>query len=268
MHARSALFTLLGDVVRPAGGEAWLTALTAAMGALDFTPEATRTALHRMTAEGWVEPRRVGRYAAYGLTARGVDRLEEAAARIYRLRAADWDGHWRLLLTPGTGVARELGWMGFGRLRDGVWVSPHDHGDRVAALLGDGALTLTATEADDQRIVAEAWDLGALRRAHADFLARWGDVPVPADPRDAFVQRIRLVHDWRSFLFLDPGLPPALLPADWLGGVAAATLAARYDRLAAPAWSWWAGLADRLPALATDPLASPFTRGLDALAPT
>jgi len=268
VHARSALFTLLGDVVRPAGGEAWLTALTAAMGALDFTPEATRTALHRMTAEGWVEPRRIGRYAAYGLTARGVDRLEEAAARIYRLRAADWDGRWRLLLTAGDGVARELGWMGFGRLRDGVWVSPHDHGDRLAALLGDGALTLTATEADDQLIVAEAWDLGALRRAHADFLARWDDEPVPADPRDAFVQRIRLVHDWRSFLFLDPGLPPALLPADWLGGIAAARFAARYDRLAAPAWVWWAGLAERMPALATDPLASPFTRGLDALATT
>nr|MDP9405406.1 hypothetical protein [Actinomycetota bacterium] len=128
MRARSALFTLFGDVVRPAGGDAWLTALTGCMGALGFTPEATRTALHRMAAEGWVEPSRVGRYAAYRLTDRGVDRLEEAAARIYRLRAVDWDRRWRLLVCPGAGrdaeLARALRWMGFGQLSADVWASP------------------------------------------------------------------------------------------------------------------------------------------------
>ena len=36
MRARSALFTLFGDVVRPMGGEAWLSTITAAMGTLAF----------------------------------------------------------------------------------------------------------------------------------------------------------------------------------------------------------------------------------------
>lgn len=299
MRARSALFTLFGDVVRPTGGEAWLAALTDAMGALGFTPQATRTALHRMTSEGWVEPRRVGRFAAYRLTARGVDRLEEAAGRIYRLRAAPWDGCWRLLVLRGeraleaegarsrrngngwaSELPRALRWMGFGRLAAGVWASPHDHGDRLAALLdrhgasGDAFAFVARSEAlgaDDHRIVAEAWDPSALRAAHADFLARW-TAPAPdgyADDRAAFVDRILLVHHWRSFLFLDPGLPAPLLPSDWLGDDAAARFRDRYEAASPGAWAWWqqrqAAVPAATPAADPDPSRSPFARGLDAL---
>lgn len=258
MRARSALFTLFGDVVRPSGGQAWLTSLTAAMDALGFTPEATRTALHRMAAEGWVAPRRVGRYATYQLTPRGEDRLEEAAARIYRLRAAPWDGCWRLLVAdPEPEAARALAWMGFGRLRDGVWVSPSDHGDRLPALFAEHGLEATvfaptaATQAGaDADIVARAWDLSALRAAHEAFLARWAARVCPADDREAFAARARLVHHWRSFLFLDPGLPQALLPADWRGDEAATLFRARYDEVADAGWRWWTGVAASAPGAA------------------
>lgn len=283
MRARSALFTLFGDVVRPAGGEAWLTALTEAMGALGFTPQATRTALSRMAGEGWVAPRRAGRYAAYGLTARGVDRLDEAAARIYRLSAAPWDGRWRLLLPPPAAdadaeLARTLSWTGFGLLRPGVWVSPHDHGSHLAALPAlAGADHLVARREllapdgsgtapqQDRRVAERAWDLGALRTAHADFLERWGKPgegagPADGDPRSAFVNRILLVHHWRSFLFLDPGLPAELLPGDWLGADAAARFAERHAALAPASWAWWAQLTAPTPpalAIATPPQEAP-----------
>lgn len=287
MRARSALFTLFGDVVRPAGGEAWLTTLTGCMGALGFTPEATRTALHRMAVEGWVEPRKVGRYAAYRLTARGFDRLEEAAARIYRLRAVDWDGRWRLLIAPASGnggeeFARALRWMGFGRLTGDTWVSPHPHGERLTMVLADhgrpNALRF-ATQADDteperdRSIVRQAWDVRELSEAQAAFIDRWAGVTAPEDPQPAFTTRIQLVHDWRSFLFLDPGLPVSLLPEDWLGDRAAQCFRRLYEAVEAPAWRFHDALASSAPygrsapsADARNPDASPFARGLAALA--
>jgi phenylacetic acid degradation operon negative regulatory protein len=283
VRARSALFTLFGDVVRPAGGEAWLSVLTACMGALDFTPEATRTALHRMAAEGWVEPRRAGRYAAYRLTAAGVTRLEEAAARIYRLRAADWDGRWRLLVCPSAGrdadVVRELRWIGFGRLSPDTWISPHPHGRRVPDLLaargidGDATRVVAERTDHDDAIVRRAWDLAELRAAHAAFLDRWRHAEPPAEPRAAFTTRERLVHHWRSFLFLDPGLPAALLPEDWLGEEAAGCFRALYEAVDAGAWRFYEALTTTAPTADVEPpprtpAASPFARGLDALSTT
>jgi phenylacetic acid degradation operon negative regulatory protein len=48
---------------------------------------------------------------------------------------------------------------------------------------------------------------------------------------EAFAVRSRLVHEWRKFLFRDPGLPRALLPADWPGDKAAAYFDAEAARL-------------------------------------
>ena len=47
----------------------------------------------------------------------------------------------------------------------------------------------------------------------------------------AFAARFHLVHEWRKFLFADPGLPDALLPDDWPGQDAAELFATEATRL-------------------------------------
>ena len=59
---------------------------------------------------------------------------------------------------------------------------------------------------------------------------------LPGDPdtRDhegAFAVRSLLVHEWRKFLFTDPGLPAELLPPDWPGEAAARFFADEAGRL-------------------------------------
>lgn len=75
-------------------------------------------------------------------------------------------------------------------------------------------------------LVRRAWDLAALGRAYEQFVAALTPVvaPVPARGADeaAYAARFALVHAWRAFLFQDPHLPPALLPAAWQGTAAAA----------------------------------------------
>jgi phenylacetic acid degradation operon negative regulatory protein len=292
VKARSALFTVFGDVVRPAGGEAWLSVITGCMATLGVRSQAVRTALHRMTAEGWVEPRRSGRYAAYRLTDRGVARLEEAAARIYRLRSLDWDGRWRLLLAPALtdpDVVAELGWIGYGRVQPGVWAHPHPHPDAAVALLARVGAATTWVEgagvADDRAFAAAAWSLEDLRRRHEAFLSDWAEVTVPDDPAAMLGLRLRLVHHWRSFLFLDPGLPAEVLPPAWPGYAAAARFAAIYEQVREGSWAHVAELHRRAPGqddgrggggdgggdgdgdggMVVSEALSPFARGLAAL---
>ena len=193
-----------------------------------------------------------------------------------------------MLITPGLDefdgdgeLAAELGWIGFGRLEPTVWVSPHDHGRAVEAVLdrmppaARSALTrMTArVEGPDDTLAHCAWDLDRLRADHRAFLDEWTDVQVPADGEAAFASRLRLVHRWRSFLFADPGLPAAVLPEDWLGQQAAETFRQAYEALLEPSLAWYgeqreaaagtAGPTQTPHPVTADP--NPFAQGLAAL---
>ncbi|HYM90190.1 MAG TPA: PaaX family transcriptional regulator C-terminal domain-containing protein, partial [bacterium] len=55
-----------------------------------------------------------------------------------------------------------------------------------------------------------------------------------------FAEKILLVHEYRKFLFVDPGLPQALLPSDWPGWDAARVFRDVYQTLEAPAARFFA----------------------------
>ena len=69
---------------------------------------------------------------------------------------------------------------------------------------------------DPAKVVAEAWDLDAVAAAYRDFVARFGRLR-PTSPEATFRAQTQLVHEWRKFPFLDPDLPPGMLPARWPG---------------------------------------------------
>lgn len=256
--ARSLLLTLWGDVVAPSGGRAWLGAVTDAMRALGVAPDATRQALRRLVAQGLLAADRQGRLAAYHATPVAMRRLEDAADRIYLRRPLAWDGRWRMLrLTPAVGDAaaraalrRELSWLGYGQLSAELWICPWDLGARRDTALAKHDATghveayTAALEGDDRDLAATAYELDELAAGHRAFLDTYDThPPQPQDDRAAFVARLELVHRWRRFLFLDPGLPAELLPSTWLGERAASAFLAHYRATEAGGWAFWDTLA-------------------------
>lgn len=251
--SRALLLTLLGDVVLPSGGAAWLGTLTRAMETLGVSDAAVRQALRRLSSQGLVTADRHGRLASYRLTDVGRRRLEEAADRIYLRRELAWDGRWRMLTYTfperergaRDALRRELAWLGYGSIGAGTWVCPWDLGTRLQTVLdkhrvaGDVEVFTASHEGEDGALAARAYDLSELHAAHAAFLAEAPEEVDPDDPEAAFRARVELVHTWRKFLFLDPGLPDDLLPNDWLGDRAAQVFLTRYRQLEAPAWAWW-----------------------------
>ena len=249
MNARSALFDLYGDHLRPRGGRAPVASLVRMLAPLGIAAPAVRTAVSRMVRQGWLQPERLAEGPGYAVTPRAVRRLDSSAARIYRTRETTWDGTWHVLVTaaPTDRAARDrlrqgLVFLGYAPLADGTWVGPRVSPEVDALLASEGvrAERFTARHnGDSLGLVSRAWDLDGLSRAYA----RWhADAEILVDsagpePDDVggFAVRSRLVHEWRKFLFLDPGLPRELLPGDWAGEKAAAFFDVESDRLMPPA---------------------------------
>jgi phenylacetic acid degradation operon negative regulatory protein len=239
MQARSALFDLYGDYLRPRGGRAPVAALVRLLAPLDIAPPAVRTAVSRMVRQGWLRPLRLSAGPGYLLTAKAARRLDDAAGRIYRTSKIQWDGHFDLIVVAGVLPRRDrqrlganLGFLGYGALDDHTWVATRP-GQGVDELLTEAGVTYERFRAAHAagtpgaaRLVDRAWDLTALGRAYETFVAELQPVVAAVDPRmddeTAYTTRFRLVHAWRTFLFQDPQLPPTLLPERWSGTSAAA----------------------------------------------
>jgi phenylacetic acid degradation operon negative regulatory protein len=244
MHARSALFDVYGDHLRARGNQAPVAALVRMLDPVGIAAPAVRTAISRMVMQGWLEPVPVDGGRGYRATERATRRLDEAADRIYRRTERAWDGTWHLVFVtpPDDRSARhrlraDLGFVGYAELGDNVWVSPFVRTELGFVLGRAGARARSARAVEFDPPPVEAWDLGALRAAYEDWLNTAGDLVARQltahheEDEGAFAARFQLVHEWRKFLFADPGLPEPLLPADWPGRPAAELFAVEAERL-------------------------------------
>ncbi len=257
--ARGLLFTLLGEFVLTADGTAWTSAVLAAFARLGIEEKATRQALMRTAAAGWLEPEKLGRRTRWRLTDNARRMLTDGAERIYSFTGpgADWDGRWLLVYArvPESDrrarhvVRSRLSWAGFGSLGAGLWISPHPDREaeavgvlRAAGLDGDAhVFVATRSGLGDVRVmVAEAWDLAAVEDQYEQFIEEFHD---PA-PGDALARQVELVHAWRRFPSIDPALPRELLPARWSGLEAARLFAGRHQRWSGDARLEWKRLND------------------------
>ncbi|HEY6486606.1 MAG TPA: PaaX family transcriptional regulator C-terminal domain-containing protein [Candidatus Cybelea sp.] len=241
----SFIFTLYGDMVHrlEPDGTLWIGALIRVMASFGISSQAVRQAVSRMSRQGWLVARREGNRAYYAVTPRGRRRIEELSPRIYG-PVIEWDGRWRLL---GYSIAeahrrhrerlrKELSALGWAPLSPSTWISPSDTlgaAREAAAATGtlDAIHLFTAQYSGplrDRELLDRCWDVNRIAAAYREFVARYsprferelshGDLGDEA----ALVERLWLVHDYRRFTYLDPGLPSELLPAHWPGTAAAA----------------------------------------------
>ena len=257
--ARGLLFTLLGEFVLTGGGTAWTSAVLAAFARLGIEEKATRQALMRTAASGWLDAEKVGRRTRWRLTGSARRMLTVGAERIYSFTGPteDWDGRWLLVYVriPDSDrrakhvVRSRLSWAGFGSLGAGLWISPHP--DREAEAIGvltearvaQDAHVFVASRsglADVRIMVADAWDLTAIEEQYGQFIEEFRD----SAPADVLARQVELVHAWRRFPSIDPALPRELLPARWSGLQAARLFADRHQRWSDDARQEWKRLND------------------------
>lgn len=243
MKPQSMLFTIYGEYVRHYGSEIWIGSLTKLMGEFGLSEPAVRAAISRMLRQGWLDSRKVGNRSYYSMSDRGKNRLEEAAARIYKVDTTDWDGKWciasynipeeRRALRDQ--LRKDLSWMGFGMLTTSTWISPNHLADRVKELTQSYEITehVEVFYADHlgwsnpQGLVQKCWNLDEINSAYKSFIDAYRpqyeqlteDLRQNKKVADShcFVEKTKLVHQYRKFLFIDPDLPHELVPQFWLG---------------------------------------------------
>lgn len=258
MHARSALFDVYGDHLRSRGSQAPVAGLVRLLRPVGIQAPAVRTAISRMVAEGALEPVKLPAGRGYRATRRTIRWLDDVATRVYRKVERSWDGHWYLALVeppPERGdrarLRADLSFIGYAELNPHTWVSPFPRTELPEVLQ---RVRTTARLARADRIEPtpiEAWDLPALATAYRRFVAEADDLleQVTGSHSDeaAFAARFRLVHEWRKFLFTDPGLPDELLPASWPGRAAEELFSHEAGRLKQASDRFVADCLDRTP---------------------
>ncbi|MGE5290853.1 MAG: PaaX family transcriptional regulator [Micromonosporaceae bacterium] len=187
--ARGLLFTLLGEFVLTGDGTAWTSAVLAVFARLGIEEKATRQALMRTAAAGWLDAEKLGRRTRWRLTSSARRLLTDGAERIYSFTgpAQGWDGRWLLVYAriPESDrrarhvVRSRLSWAGFGSLGAGLWISPHPEREaeaaevlREAGIAGDAHMFVATRPglAGVRVMVAAAWDLTAIEEQYQQFI--------------------------------------------------------------------------------------------------
>jgi len=243
----SLLRTVIGLYLRPLGGWIAASALVALAGDLGIPEAQARTGITRLKQKGLLLAERRGT-SGYGLNPAAVPMLERGDRRIFEIRRMTDADPWCLVSfsIPESArsvrhqLRRRLQWIGAGVVSPALWICPGHLQGEVEQILDDlgarGWATLfqastPSTPGTLRDAAATWWNLGALRKEHEAFHASLADLPT-----EPFAAYVRLIDAWRVLPYVDPGLPPSMLPEDWPGERSVEAFDRLSAALAGPAW--------------------------------
>ncbi|WP_314094620.1 PaaX family transcriptional regulator C-terminal domain-containing protein [Microbacterium foliorum] len=243
----SLLRTLIGLYLRPLGGWVSTADLIALAHDLGIPAAQARTGITRLKQKGLLLAER--RHAVgYRLNPAATTMLERGDRRIFEMREMTDADSWCLISfsipESARGVRhqlrRRLHWIGAGVVSPALWICPGHLQDEAWQIVADldAHPWVTLFQAHSPVMVttpreaaAAWWDLAALRAEHLAFQSA-----LAALPDDPFAGYVRLIDSWRVLPYLDPGLPPSMLPEDWPGGTSVAEFTRLSATLADAAW--------------------------------
>lgn len=263
---QSLIFTIYGDYIRHYNNRIWVGSLIRLLEAFDHNPQSVRMSLSRMSKQGWLSIDKEGKKSFYTLTEAGKNRLNTAAGRIFNIGKERWDGRWLMVVLQNRfddarhrqAFIRELEWHGFGQLSTNVYITPnplHETMDRLSVKynLEDKVDIFSAeyTAGENSRLIQRGWNIEEINERYESFFEKYSrdyvlDRQLIAEGRltdaECFIKRVMLTHEYRKFLFIDPGFPAELLPGRWLGHHAGQLFSDYYQLLGRGAIEFFEGV--------------------------
>lgn len=239
------MFTLYGEYIQYYGGEVWVGSLIQLMNKFGVSESSSRGAIFRMVQKDLLKVRKIGNKSYYSLTELGKRRIEDGIKRVYTTQSQTWDGMWRILTYSfpeekrelRNVIRKELNWTGFGVISNSTWVSPNPLEEQVLEMVRTYKIeahvflfsSSSVVSHDNESIINRGWDLQAISDEYdifiEQFTRKFEELREKAMENtltddECFIERTKLVHQYRKFLFQDPGFPRDLLPGQWSGSKA------------------------------------------------
>jgi len=227
-------------------------ALVRLLAEFDISPTSARAAIQRLAARRFLVGSRQGRETSYGVPPKSREVLDMHIRKVFGdPTPTPWDGAWTVVAfsipeddRPARRLVREgLKGLHFGRLYDGLWISPWEPVPELAELGSHvQANQLTVFRGPhlplvaQRNIVVEAFELEPLAEQYRDFTARCHQMleslrDEGLSPSEALRTRTQTMTAWRRISATDPQLPRELLGPEWPGHTAREVCAQLYDDL-------------------------------------
>lgn len=250
--AKSLIITFFGDTVFPYGGTIWLGSLVKFMEEFDISEKLTRTSIFRLTKEGWLGSKKFGRESYYSLSNYAIDNFIKAHYSVYAYDEQDIDTDWIVLFTNSLKPVKELELAkilkkeGFASPSKCTYLHPnykmeymqdiiikHEVQNEVLLIKGPTHMPMRKEMLKDMAHMY--WDLKDVEERYQAFIAKFRKVftlTTPIDtftPKQCFILRVLLIHEFRRALLFDPKLGSQLVSIDWLGKAAASLVDSLYS---------------------------------------
>lgn len=239
---RRLILTLYGLYARDEHNWMSVSSVVRLMGDLGVDSASVRPSISRLKRRGVLQSMKSGSAAGYALSDSALEVLRDGDVRIFDRRQSRASDGFVLVVFSIPESEREkrhilrttLSGLGFGTAAPGVWVAPGHLREDVGRILERRGLAsyvdLFMARHDGfgalREQVAKWWDLDSINTGYGEFLGRFADAQArwkhsDDGTRTAFEIYVPMLTEWRRLPYLDPGLPPDLLPENWSGGRAA-----------------------------------------------
>ncbi|MGB3751320.1 MAG: PaaX family transcriptional regulator C-terminal domain-containing protein [Arcobacteraceae bacterium] len=254
LRAKSLIITFFGDIVFPYGGTIWLGSLVKFMEEFGISEKLTRTSIFRLTKEGWLSSKKIGRESYYSLSDLAIDRFLKAHYTVYAYDEQENDSDWIVLLTNGVVAAKEIELSktlkkeGFANPSKYLYIHPHYRMEYIQdilikftlqneVLLIKGPLQMPMTKEVVKDMTHTYWDLQDIEERYQEFITKFRKVFSLKTPiaqftqKQCFILRILLIHKYRRALLFDPKLGNDLVSTDWLGKASSSLVESIYEHI-------------------------------------
>lgn len=236
------VITVFGLYGRPCGNVIPVAALVRLLTELGHEAASVRSSISRLKKKGVLVSERIEGQNGYAMMRDLEPYLQLGDKRIFAPEAASVGDPWLLasFSVPESDrkdrhrIRAGLARMGFGTVVPGLCIAPSRLQDEALDYMEKHGLgnyieffvSQPVGDFDLRHKVAQWWNLGQLEVQYGEFLQaygpeveRWANWPSQDENalREAFRAYVPMVTQWRRLPYMDPGLPPELLPTDWKG---------------------------------------------------